>query len=694
MAEAVSRPILQMIRRFVEDESVRHLSDQLLLQQFSDHRKRAAGATKSQAQARPPADSEAAGATKSQAQARPPADSEAAFGTLLRRHGPMVLDVCRGVLSNEADAEDAFQATFLILASKAGSIRKADSVGSWLHGVAYRTALKARAQSATRQKNEARAPTRTSSEPDDLTWREAQQVLHEELTRLAERYRVPLVACYLEGKTQEEAAAQLQLARSTLKERLERGRSLLRARLVKRGLGPAALLLATAWPAAASTNLPAALAFATIKAASLTAAAAATCCALHDMVPSVISAKVAALIEGVLQSMFLAKVKATVLLAASLAVLAIGLGGLALAGIGWAEPTAPAAEEKKPAEPAAARTLRLPETPYRYADIDLPAHFQTPVARRFDNTPADNPVTDHGATLGRALFYDTRLSANNTVSCGSCHVQKNAFVDPNRASKGFEGKRTDRHASSLVNLRYVTRGRFFWDERAGNLEETVLVPIQSKLEMGQDLTRLMEVLARDEHYPGLFQKAFGDEKITQERTAKALTQFLRSMVSCRSKYDEGRARVSSARDDFENYTVQENRGKALFMSNCAVCHLPGQDAHFVMIAPANNGLDADHKTGDGGVGDITLNGRQIGLFKSPSLRNVEVAAPYMHDGRFDTLEKVLDHYSKEVKPHPNLDPRMHRLNFTGSEKAALIAFLKTLTDHKFLTDPKFSDPFQ
>ncbi len=651
MAQAVSSSILHLIRRLVEDEGVRQLPDRHLLRQFSEHR------------------------------------DEASFGTLLRRHGPMVLDVCRGVLGNEADAEDAFQATFLILARKAASIRKRESVGSWLHGVAYRTALKARAQSAARQKNEARAPARIVSNPDDLTWREMQEILHEELTGLAERYRVPLVACYLEGKTQDQAAAQLGLAKSTLKERLERGRSLLRARLLRRGLGPAALLLATAWPSAnASAHLPATLVSSTIQAVSL--------CAAGQMAPSTISAKVAALTEGVLEPMLLAKGKTAVIVTAALAAVSVGLGGLALAGIGRAGSSAPGAGENKPAEPAAARTLRLPDKPYRYADLDLPPHFQTPTARRFDNTPADNPVTDHGATLGRVLFYDTRLSANNSVSCGSCHVQKNAFVDPNRFSKGFEGKRTDRHAMSLADLRYSLRGRFFWDERAGSLEEAVLVPIRSRVEMGQDPTRLAEVLARDEHYPELFRKAFGDGAITPERTAKALAQFLRSMVSCQSKYDEGRAKAGSARDDFANFTVQENRGKALFLSNCAVCHLPGQDAHFSLIAPANNGLDADPKSTDGGVGDITLDGRQIGLFKSPSLRNVEVTAPYMHDGRFDTLEKVIDHYGKGVQPHPNLDPRMHRLHFTESEKAALVAFLKTLTDDKFLTDPKFSDPFQ
>src|SRR5262249_11191384 len=159
-----------------------------------------------------------------------------------------------------------------------------------------------------------------------------------------------------------------------------------------------------------------------------------------------------------------------------------------------------------------------------------------------------------------------------------------AFVDPNRFSKGFEGKLTDRHAMSLVNLRYYPRARFFWDERAGDLEETVLLPIQNKVEMGQDLTRLVEMLNRDEKYPELFRQAFGDREVTRERITKALAQFLRSMVSCQSKYDEGLAKARSARDDFGNFTVQENRGKALFLRNCAFCHQSGQDASFFMIA--------------------------------------------------------------------------------------------------------------
>jgi RNA polymerase sigma factor (sigma-70 family) len=287
MAKAVSSPILQLIRRVVEDQSVRQLSDHHLLQQFSDQQ------------------------------------DEAAFGTLLRRHGPTVLDVCRSVLGNEADAEDAFQATFLILVRKAPSIRKTASVGSWLHGVAYRTALKARLQSATRQKKEARAPARQVSEADDVTWREVRQVLHQELSGLAERYRVPLVLCYLEGKTQDAAAAQLGLATSTLKERLERGRSLLRARLVRRGLGPAAVLLATAWPSATtSACLPATLVSSTGKAANLFAAGQA----------AAVPVKVAALTEGVLRAMLVTKLRNATAFLVVIALIGTGVIGVALQG--------------------------------------------------------------------------------------------------------------------------------------------------------------------------------------------------------------------------------------------------------------------------------------------------------------------------------------------------------------------------
>jgi cytochrome c peroxidase len=343
---------------------------------------------------------------------------------------------------------------------------------------------------------------------------------------------------------------------------------------------------------------------------------------------------------------------------------------------------------------ATARKLKLPEVPYNYTSTaDWPAHFK---GRRGENGTSSNRVTDAGATLGRVLFYDTRISTNNTLSCSSCHAQKNAFADPRKFSKGHDGKETDRHAPNLVNLRFNPTGRFFWDQRAASLEEQVLMPIQSKVEMGNTLDVVVKRLGEEPAYPELFKKAFGDGEISSARVAKALAQFIRSMVSYRSKFDEGLAKVESIREEFPNFTTQENRGRAVFARSCANCHVPGgQQAGMFLSQPRNNGLDANTTTSDGGVGDVTFKRNQIGLFKSPSLRNVEVTGPYMHDGRFKTLEEVVEHYSTGVKSHPNADGRLRRrLNFSTQEKANLVAFLKTLTDQQFLTDPRFSDPFQ
>ena len=344
--------------------------------------------------------------------------------------------------------------------------------------------------------------------------------------------------------------------------------------------------------------------------------------------------------------------------------------------------------------PAPKTALKLPSTPYRYANVELPAHFSQ-AARSFDNTPIDNPLSDDGATLGRVLFYDKRLSANNTTSCASCHVQKHAFADPKRVSRGFHGAFTDRRAMPLVNVRYYERGRFFWDERGEFLEQMVLLPIQSRIEMGQDLKQVVSTLGRDAAYPPLFARAFGDRAISEARIGKALAQFVRSMVSYQSRYDEGRARVSSASADFDNFTLQENRGKALFMRNCSTCHMKDGNEHFFVLTPANTGMRANDPAADGGVGDVTLRPADLGSFKSPSLRNVEVTGPYAHDGRFATLDALIDHYSD----NPIFDPTVGYvvpvgpLKFTASEKAALVAFLKTLTDQAFLTDPRFSNPF-
>lgn len=394
-----------------------------------------------------------------------------------------------------------------------------------------------------------------------------------------------------------------------------------------------------------------------------------------------------------------------------LGVLALGVslaGGMAFA----ADPAPPLKETKNQA--AKIRVLKLPDTPYKYAGIELPAHFQSRNIRDLDNTPLDNTITDDGATLGRVLFYDTRLSANGTTACASCHHQKHAFSDPGgKTSKGYEGKLTDRNAMPLVESRYYGRGRFFWDERARSLEEQVLMPIQSKVEMGQELPKLLEIISREPEYPELYRKAFGDSKVTKERTAKALAQFVRSLVSYQSRYDEGVVQVRSRNEDFPNFTREENRGKAIFMQLCANCHMPGgQDAVFSSQNPQNNGLDADVKVPDLGVADVTFDRNRAGHFKSPSLRNVEFTAPYMHDGRFAKLEDVIEHYSTGIKLHPNLDGRLRNaggppgppgrardrdtrgFQFSTQEKATLLAFLKTLSDKKFIADPKFSDPFE
>src|SRR5262249_29980138 len=209
--------------------------------------------------------------------------------------GPMVLGVCRALLPNEADAEDAFQATFLIFAQKARSIRKTPSLGSWLRGVAFRTARRAQTEFARRHKHERLAGRREAAPADEMTWPEVQQVLHEELDGLSERHRAPLTLHYFQGKTLDESAAQLGLARGTLKTRLERARAALRARLVRRGLGPAGVLLAAAWPTAAEAGLPAALLGSTTSAA-LTVATGQT-------PPAAVSASVTALTEGVLNAM-------------------------------------------------------------------------------------------------------------------------------------------------------------------------------------------------------------------------------------------------------------------------------------------------------------------------------------------------------------------------------------------------------
>ena len=352
----------------------------------------------------------------------------------------------------------------------------------------------------------------------------------------------------------------------------------------------------------------------------------------------------------------------------------------------------------------------------------LPAHFDTQFVRNADNTPADNPITDAGATLGRVLFWDRRLSQTGAVACGSCHDPAFAFSDDAVLSEGFAGDLTGRNSMPLINARYYARGAMFWDERAASVEEQVLMPIQDSAEMGLSLEELVERVGATDYYAPLFTAAFGDGEVTSERISLALAQFVRSIVADDAPWDRGVAMVEGdIAQDFPNYSVAENRGKDLFFgrARCSVCHMPANPlappppgpgganaptdnlALWYVDPPANNGLDAPNDTDDFGIGDITGDPRDTGKFKSPSLRNVAQTAPYMHDGRFATLAEVIEHYDTGVVDSPALDPRLRdpqtgmaqRLNLNAAERGDLEAFLRTLTDPTLADDPRWSDPF-
>jgi cytochrome c peroxidase len=333
----------------------------------------------------------------------------------------------------------------------------------------------------------------------------------------------------------------------------------------------------------------------------------------------------------------------------------------------------------------------LPEISYKYSDAEspIPQHFFLSTAGSVlgsDNTPADNPITNAGATLGRVLFYDVRLSANNTVACASCHRQQFGFSDTARFSRGLHGEHPTRRTMALANARFYRSGRFFWDERAATLEAQVLQPIQNRIEMGMSLDSLVMKLRATSFYTPLFGAAFGTPNITSDRIARALAQFVRALVSAESRFDS--VFMGNGPPDFSRLTQQEQDGFRIFeQSGCGNCH---RTLAFFGDGARNTGLERDPV--DAGAG--------LGRFKPPSLRNVAVRAPYMHDGRFSTLGQVVDFYDHGIVGNDWLDLRLRdadgdprRLGLSPAERAALVAFLQTLTDQGFLHAPKFSDPF-
>jgi len=344
--------------------------------------------------------------------------------------------------------------------------------------------------------------------------------------------------------------------------------------------------------------------------------------------------------------------------------------------------------------------LDLPSSPYDYQGIMLPAYLGSTNILIHDNTPGDNQVTNEGATLGRVLFYDKKLSKNGTISCASCHIQEFGFSDTATLSKGFDGGLTGRHSMGLSNAKYRTNGRFFWDERAETLEDQVLMPIQDPVEMGMTLTDLVNVVDQQEYYDILFKRAFGDDEVTSDRISKALAQFIRAMVSFNSKYDQGRAN-HDVKEPFDNFTTQENWGKSIFNSidkgQCGSCH--STDA-MITVVSRNNGLTREPD--DYGVEKTTGNPLDRGKFKAPSLRNIAVRPPYMHNGDYKSLREVIMGYSTGINWTPTLDGHLKmpggqsaiRFNLTQEEIEALEAFLNTLTDTEFLTNKIYSDPFK
>jgi cytochrome c peroxidase len=339
---------------------------------------------------------------------------------------------------------------------------------------------------------------------------------------------------------------------------------------------------------------------------------------------------------------------------------------------------------------------QVPTSPaYGYQEQSIPAYISK------DNTRA-NPISDEGATLGRVLFYDKALSVDQSVACSSCHQQNSGFGDRDVLSQGINGL-TGRHSMRLINSRFSDESQFFWDERAKTLEEQTTQPIQDHAEMGfsgqdgdPDLNDLIDRLAALDYYQSLFTWTYGDPTITEDRIQQSIAQFIRSIQSFDSKYDQGLSEVNDQRDPFTNFSELENRGKQLFMdppnrggAGCDGCHR----------APE---FDIDPNSQSNGV--VTVAGSPNAIdnsnTRSPSLRGLfnsdgQINGPLMHDGSFATLEAVVAHYNNIPDGIDGIDNRLRNqnLNLNDEDMSAIVAFLKTLTGEDVYTNPMWSDPF-
>jgi cytochrome c peroxidase len=347
--------------------------------------------------------------------------------------------------------------------------------------------------------------------------------------------------------------------------------------------------------------------------------------------------------------------------------------------------------------------------PTLYSNQVIPDYITKDVARQ-------RPLDGKKAILGRVLFYDKKLSIDNTISCGSCHQQAFAFGDTALVSDGVESGLTIRHAMRLVNNRFANEQHFFWNERAASLEAQTTLPIREHGEMGfsglngrPGFADLLVKLAQVDYYQELFRYAYGESSLTESRMQECLANFVRSIQSFDAEYDDGRRRVNRDEDPFPNFSAQQNLGKSLWISR------PQFDANGVRIAGGLgcNGchnapeFDIDPNSGNNGViGIINTPGVDIGNTKAPSLRDLvndrgNVNGPLMHTGNFSTLKSVISHYGtiNINRANTQLDPRLRpngigqQLQLKSEEVDAVVAFLKTLTGKAIYHDPKWSDPF-
>ncbi|MFT7071633.1 MAG: cytochrome c peroxidase [Patiriisocius sp.] len=320
-------------------------------------------------------------------------------------------------------------------------------------------------------------------------------------------------------------------------------------------------------------------------------------------------------------------------------------------------------------------------------ELAVPAFFTSTILPPI--IPENNPLTVEGVALGKKLFFDPILSSNNTLACANCHRPENAFTDPRALSIGVTGEESFRNSMPLHNLAFNYREKFNWDGSATTLEQQMFVPVTNPVEMNNTWPNVENALQSSAQYPILFEQAFGTSTIDSTLVTKAMSQFVRTLISGNSKFDK-------FINGTETLTPQEENGLAVFLDegrgDCFHCHGLPESPLWTDNAFHNNGLDETFT--DLGLGGFSGDPREFGLFRSPTLRNLAFTAPYMHDGRFETLDEVIDHYSEGLVFSETIDPLMKAIaeggvQLTESDKADLKAFLLTLSDPSFTNDPNF-----